>query len=312
MRRKLAVVEVKKLHPSSILPKREHDPEISDSVRKHGVQQPIIVRPLLESEDEYEIIDGLGRIKPLDGDAKLVVDVRYNLKDVDVFKISETTFKRNDRTTYEKAFFYRSWVDAVIKETGIERGTQKRVAEEANLSQAEVSHYLSINRLFKTLRSQNIPERNFNGLKNQWVNKLYALARVEDNAAMLEVAAKMAEKPDMPLEELKALIREQTSPERAVERLLEEDEEEEESEDTKIDRLKKATQELEGALDKARKVLTGFTTVISGNPRRFLAPEVLKRIRSMLNTLRRIEREANRIVGTSKKTGRSDKQAGVQ
>jgi len=302
--RKFYWVEAKKLRPSSILPRHEHDPKLSDSVKKDGIQQPIIVRPLPGSEDGYEIIDGLGRVEPLSGDKKVLVDVRYDLKDVDVFKISEATFKRSDRTTYGKARFYNSWVDAVTKETGSERGAQKRVAEEANRSEVEVSQYLSINRLFERLLSHNIPEANFTVLKNQAVNKLYALAKVEDESAMLEVAAKMAETPEMTVEELKDIIEEHTSPLRAVERLLEEEGEKEvERESSKIDQLKNAAQDLEGALDRAREALTVFTSKIVGNPSGFLSPDIFKRVRRMLNALKKIEEEAYRIVGSGKKSG---------
>lgn len=303
MKRKFYWVKAKKLRPSSILPKREHDLRLSDSVKKDGVQQPIIARPIPGREDEFEIMDGLGRVERLDGDTKMLADVRYEVKDVDVFKISETTFKRTARTTYEKARFYRLWVDAQIKETGKERGAQKRVAEEAGLSEAEVSHYLSISKLFDRLRTQNIPEANFNVLKNQALNKLYALARVKDEKAMLEVATKMAETPDMVVEELKALIKEQTSPLREIERsLLEDNEKEEESESSRIDRLTTAAQELEGALHKIRETLTVFTSRIIDKPEMFLSPGVIERIRKMLNALKKIEKEANRVIGSGKKS----------
>jgi len=247
----------------------------------------------------YEIIDGHLRYESVQENQKVLIDVRYDVDNTEVFKLSEATFKRKPRNTYERSLFYSSWVKTV-EATSRSRGAQKKVATKANLSQAEVSHYLSIARLFERLQSRNIPEENFNALKNQGVNKLYALAKVEDDSATLEVAAEMAENPNMTLEELKTLIKEQTSPERMIERLAEEDYEEE-SESNKIDQLTNVTQELEVALDKAGEVLKVFTSRIVGNPDRFLAPSVFKRIMRLLNALEKIEKEANRIIRSGEK-----------
>jgi len=216
-------VEAAKLHPSTILPKREVDKQLEESVNREGIQLPIIVRPSPHEDDKYEIIDGHGRHESIQSNRKVLVDVRYGLDDEGVFRISEATFKRKPRTTYERAFFYNNWV----KTQPESQGAQKRVAKMANLSEAEVSHYLSISRLFIRLGSHSITMSIFNALKNQGVNKLYALAKVEDESAMLEVAAKMAENANMPLEELKDLIEERTSPMREIQELLEDDEEDE-------------------------------------------------------------------------------------
>jgi len=306
-KRGFGFVEASRLNPSRLLPKRESDAKLEESIRRDGIQQPIIVRPSPYESNQYEIIDGHLRRKSVQDDQKVLVYVRYDVDDVEVFKLSEATFKRKPRTTYERSLFYSGWVKTVEATSG-SRGAQKKVATEANLSQAEVSHYLSIAKLFERLQSQNIPEENFNALKNQGVNKLYALAKVEDDSAMLEVAAEMAENPNMTLKELKALIEEQTSPERAIERLAEEGLEEEESESNRIDQLTNATKELEAALDKAGEALKVFKSRIAGDPRKFLSPDVLKRTRRMLNALKKIEKEANRILSSGKK-GHSDRQA---
>jgi len=295
-------VKVKNLRPSSILPKRWHDPKISDSVKRCGVQQPIIVRPRPASKFEFEIIDGHGRVESLDGNTKVLVEVKYDLKDVDVFRLSETTFQRNDRTTYETALFYKSWMKAMIKDTGKERGSQKRIAEEANLSEAQVSQYLSISKLFDRLKLQNIPERNFDALKNQGINKLYELAKVEDESVIMEIAQEMATNPNMPLDDLKDLIETRTE-DRQLQPLLEEDEEEEETNTTT--QLTNAAQELKLALDETTKTLTHLTSRIAGNTDRFLPLDAPKRLLRMLNALRRVEKEANKLIREIKKDTRS-------
>jgi len=293
------------LHPSKVLPKRDFSSELVESIRLDGVQQPIIVRPSHKS-GMFEIIDGHLRHKSIPADQKVLVDVRYDLEDTQVFKISDATFKRKSRSTYERALFYCSWVRAVEAKYG-NRGAQIKMAKMANLSQGEVSHYLSISRFFEKLLAHNITERIFNALKNQGVNKLYAIAKVEDKSAMLEVAEKMAENPNMTLKELKDIIEEQTSPMRAIERLVEEDDEEE-SESTRVSQLTDAAQELEVALNRAREGLTSFTSKLVANPHRFLSPDVFKRIRTMLNALKKIEKEAARIIRSGRKTSVSNKQ----
>lgn len=295
---KVAFVEARRIHPSKLLPTRELDPKLEESIRKYGIQQPLIVRRSPHKKGMYEIIDGHLRHKSVKGNKKMLVVVRYDISDADVFKISEATFKRKQRNTYERAQFYKGWVKTVEAKHG-SRGAQAKVASMANISEAGVSHYLSINRLFERLQSQNISERIFDALQNQSVNKLYALAKVKDNSAILEIAAKMVE-TDMSLNELMDLIEEQTSPLRA---LIEEDEEAE-SESTEIGDLTSAAQELEVALDKAREVLMVFTSRIVVNPRRYVSPGIFKRIRTMLKALKKIEKEANRII-------RSEKQAGA-
>ena len=301
--RKLGFVEAKRICPSKLLPRREPDSEFVESIRRDSIQQPIIVRPSPYESKMFEIIDGHFRYESAQEAQKVLVDVRNGVEDTEVFKISEATFKRKLRTTYERSLFYSQWVKTVEATSG-RRGAQKKVANQTGFSQAEMSHYLSIARLFERLRLQNIPERNFNALKNQGVNKLYALAKVKDDSAMLEIVAKMAETPEMKLVELRTLIKGQTSPERMTQRIAEEEyteEKDEESESKTIDQLTNATKELEDALDKTGEVVKVFTSRIAGNPDRFLSPSVFKRIRRLLNALKKIEKETNRIIRSGDK-----------
>jgi len=298
--RRFLWVSPRTLHPSRVLPERYSSSELVESIRRDGIQQPIIVRPSPHESGMYEIIDGHIRYKSVQQNQKVLVDARHNVDDVEVFKLSETTFKRKPRTTYERSLFYNKWVRTVEASSG-GRGAQSKVAREANLSESEVSHYLSINRVFDRLGSQNVSETIFNTLKNQSVNKLYALSKVEDNSVMLEVAAKMGENPKLTLKELKDLIEEQTSPMREIQELLEDDEEDEVDESIRIDEVKKAALELEGTLNQTRKALTAFKSRLVGNPRKFISTDVFKRIRRMLKALKRIEKEANQIIHSGKK-----------
>lgn len=293
-KRKLMYVEAAKLHPSTILPKREVDKQLEESVNREGIQLPIIVRPSPRENGKYEIIDGHGRHESIQSNRRVLVDVRYGLDDEGVFRISEATFKRKPRSTYERAFFYNNWV----KTQSESQGAQKRVAKMANLSEAEVSHYLSISRLFNRLGSHNITMSIFNALKIQSVNKLYAFSKVDQREALLEIAAKMAENPDMTLEELKEHIREQTSALREIERLTEEDEEENES--AEIDQLTDAAEKFGAVFNNAGKMLAVFTSRIVSNPSIFLYSGIPKKIKAMVKALEKIEKDANLILSSAR------------
>ena len=291
-KRKLMYVEAAKLHPSTILPKREFDKQLEESVNREGIQLPIIVRPSPRENGKYEIIDGHGRYESIQSNRRVLVDVRYGLDDEGIFRISEATFKRKPRSTYERAFFYNNWVKTQPKS----QGAQKRVAKIANLSEAEISHYLSINSLFIRLGSHNITMNIFNALKIQSVNKLYALSKINEKEALLDIAAKIAENPNMTLEELKEHIQEQTSALREIERLTEDDEEKNES--TEIEQLTDAAEKFGVTFRNARKVLTVFTSRIVSNPNIFLYSGIPKKIKAMVKALKKIEKDANLILSS--------------
>lgn len=290
--RKLLYVDAKVIHPSSLLPKREFDAELVASIKRDHIQQPIIVRPSPRENDKYEIIDGHGRHESMQSNGRVLVDVRYGLNDEGVFRISEATFKRKPRTTYERAFFYSNWV----KTQPESQGAQKRVAKMANLSEAEISHYLSISRLFIRLGSYNIALSIFNALKNQSVNKLYAVAKVKDKAGLLEIVAKIAEKPDITVKELKSLIEHRNSMQ-AIKELLDD---EEESESARLDQMKGAAQQLKGVLDKTAESLSVLNQEIRDHPHIFIPEYVLKKIKRIQNAFERIEKEIERIMNIGK------------
>jgi len=304
-RRKLAYVEANMLRSSRILPNRETSPELAESIRQDGILFPIIVRPSPHEDGVFEIIDGGLRYQSIQENQKVLVDIRFDLDDSEIFKLSEATFKRKRRTTFERAKFYDRWVKAVEAANG-KRGAQTKTASKAGLSQAELSHYLSISRLFERLQSQKAQDRIFNALKNQAVNKLYALSKVNEQSALLEVAAKMAEEPDMNLQNIRHLIDESSSIDREIERTLEQKAESEEDESIWEFRLRKATEELEGALDQTERTLATLNTKIKDNPHQFLSHDIVKRIKSLQKALGKIKYEVSRIIYSSKKSGGKD------
>jgi len=205
MKREFKIIKAKFLHPSQVLPTREVEPSLLESVRRDGVQHPIIVRPSSTRKGMFEIIDGHLRFGCLDPEDQVTVDIRYDVDDEEVFRLSESTFKRKDRNTFERALFYAKWVEVVKSRYG-EWGAQSRVAKESGLSEAQISQYLAIHKLFETLLEKGVKQEVFNVLKNQSINKLYELSRITDCSVLLEAADFLANNPNVSLEELKHAI----------------------------------------------------------------------------------------------------------
>ena len=202
----IKTVKAKYIHPSSVLPSREHGNDILESVRAVGVQHLLIVRPLHSIPNEYELIDGLGRFKALDPESEVEVEVREGATDAEVFKISEATFKRTQRSTAETATFYATYVEAVKKETN-ENNAKQIVCRDSCISESQLSQYLAINRLFVKL-TQLSSEDVFGGVRKLGINKLYELSKLEDNVQLLEVAKQVEEKADyLALEGISEMVR---------------------------------------------------------------------------------------------------------
>ncbi len=186
MQKELKTVPANKIHQSAILPPREHGTEISDSVKKTGLQTAIIVRLIQQKPDEYEVIDGSGRLEALRGDDEVLVDVRC-VTDAQVFAISNSTFQRKDRTAYEVSQFYAAWLKVLEKEKGQVEGLQQELADQANLSESSLSQFIAIARLFDKLQ-QVAPKEPFEKLKTWSINKLYKLSELVDDDRLIDAA----------------------------------------------------------------------------------------------------------------------------
>lgn len=238
--REIKKVGVTRIHPSTILPKREKSHEVMESVKRDGVQQPIIVRPHPTIPNEYEVIDGDTRRFALvekpdirlyhdETEPEILVDIRYGLTDADVFKLADTLHKRNDRNTYEKAELYVKWIEAKAKELRKEEGALTEVAKKLitespdsptysyalNSKQSILSQYVKVYELLKTLETleQKHPDKfkdiDLNALKPIGLNRLYELTKLIDNPLkLIKVVEKLSKNPNMTLERLRELTEE--------------------------------------------------------------------------------------------------------
>jgi hypothetical protein len=207
--------------------------EVIESVKKCGIQQPIIARPDPSVQGEYEIIDGVNRrdgiMSSVPGLArfavgekpKILVDIRYGINDSEMFKLSQSFHTRGERNTYEQAEFYVKWIDAKAKELGKKEGASTEVAKELvtyapdspmysyalNSKQSSLSQYCRIYEMFQKLE-QKYPGKDFNILKSLAINKLYELTKLTDNLpTLVRVVEKLLKNPDMSLDRLRELTK---------------------------------------------------------------------------------------------------------
>lgn len=105
-------IEITKLrtfegHPYKVLDNEEMD-ALTESVREHGVMSPLIVRPLEDAADEYEIISGHRRLHAAQRVRLKTVPATVHRIDRDTAAIElvDNNLHREHILPSEKAFTY--------------------------------------------------------------------------------------------------------------------------------------------------------------------------------------------------------------
>ena len=155
-------ISIEKLHPFKDHPYKVQDNEemetLAESIKVHGVVSPIIVRPLENTTDEYEIISGHRRVMAsrkagitevpalvvsLDRDAAAIVLVDSNLH-------------REHILPSEKAFAYKMKAEALAHKgyrtdlTSVQvapRLATEQIAEDAGTSKDTIKRYIRLTNL---------------------------------------------------------------------------------------------------------------------------------------------------------------------
>lgn len=155
-------ISIEKLHPFENHPYKVQDNEemdaLAESVKMHGVVSPIIVRPLENTTDEYEIISGHRRVMAsrkagiteipalivsLDRDAAAIVLVDSNLH-------------REHILPSEKAFAYKMKAEALAHQgfradlTSVQLAPKlatEQIAEDAGTSKDTIKRYIRLTNL---------------------------------------------------------------------------------------------------------------------------------------------------------------------
>lgn len=175
---RLTEVEPNKNQPR----KRFDDAEIqtlADSIREHGLIQPITVRTIVDGR--YQIVAGERRWRAckMAGVSEIPIIVR-ELSDEDTAKIALIeNVQRADLNPIEEAAAYKQ----LIEQYGV---TQEAIAKMVGKSRSVIAN---------SVRLLNLPEEVQDMLKNDEISVGHAkaLAAIEDEETMIEVARKAAE-----------------------------------------------------------------------------------------------------------------------
>ena len=161
------IISIDKLHPFENHPYKVQDNEemeaLAESIKEHGIVSPVIVRPLENTTDEYEIISGHRRVMAsrkvgitevpalvvsLDRDAAAIVLVDSNLH-------------REHILPSEKAFAYKLKMEALNHQgkrtdltscqVGATLRTDEMMAENSNDSARQIQRYIRLTNLIPEL-----------------------------------------------------------------------------------------------------------------------------------------------------------------
>jgi ParB family chromosome partitioning protein len=196
----IAEIDVNAIVPNSFQPRRVFDEEklneLAESIKEHGIVQPIIVRRL--RNERYELVVGERRLrasKILQKDKIPAVIKDYTNQQMMEIALIEN-IQRQDLDPIEEAYAY------------------KRLLEEFNLTQEQVAQKVAKSRSFiaNMVRILNLPELILNKVSKGelTVGHVRPLLTVSSEAAQIKAAEEMINK-DLNVREAEALVKEITA-----------------------------------------------------------------------------------------------------
>ena len=190
---KISSIEPRRDQPRKTF-ERESLEALAESIQKHGVLQPIIVRPDQIIDDTYEIIAGERRWRA----AKLagLDEIPAVILDGDDLKIAQVSIieniQREDLNAVEEALAYQGLMDRF----GL---TQDQVSKQVGKSRSAVANLL---------RLLDLPENVLEMLKNNEISAGHARALLGLNSEedMVSLAGKIVEK-ELSVREVEAAVK---------------------------------------------------------------------------------------------------------
>ena len=160
-------ISIEKLHPFENHPYKVQDNEemdaLAESIKAHGVVSPIIVRPLENTADEYEIISGHRRVMAsrkagITEVPALVVSLDRNAAAI---VLVDSNLHREHILPSEKAFAYKMKAEALEHQgwksdltscqVGTKLRTDEQIAADANDSARQVQRYIRLTNLIPAI-----------------------------------------------------------------------------------------------------------------------------------------------------------------
>ncbi len=155
-------IPVEKIHPFEGHPYKVLDNEemnnLIESIQQKGVISPIVVRPLENTEDEYEIISGHRRLRAsVKAGLETVPALIYAVtRDEAAIMLVDSNLHREHILPSEKAFAYKLKLDALKHQgkTSAQVGQKwsvEQVAEESSDSRSQIQRYIRLTYLIPEL-----------------------------------------------------------------------------------------------------------------------------------------------------------------
>lgn len=149
-------------HPYQVLDNDEMN-SLIESVQQQGIMTPLIVRPLEDTTDEYEIISGHRRFRAAQKAGLLEVPafIRPVSRDEAAIMVVDSNLHREHLLPSEKAFAYKLKYDALKRQgkrtdltssqVGTKLRTDKIIAIEAGESRNQIQRYIRLTNLIPEL-----------------------------------------------------------------------------------------------------------------------------------------------------------------
>jgi ParB family chromosome partitioning protein len=187
---KISVVEPNKHQPRSDFEDNALE-ELAESIREHGILQPIVVRPFRE-DGGYQIVAGERRWRAarIAGLTEIPVVIR-ELDDSQSLELAIIeNLQREDLNAIELAFGYK----ALIDDYGL---TQEQVAKRVSKSRPDVAN---------TMRLLSLPENVVGHIRNGKISKGHAKALLSlEDKQLIEATAERIVKDDLHVREIERL-----------------------------------------------------------------------------------------------------------
>ena len=143
-------------HPYQVLDNDEMN-NLIESVQQQGIMTPLIVRPLEDTTDEYEIISGHRRFRAAQkaGLTEVPAFIRPVSRDEAAIMVVDSNLHREHILPSEKAFAYKLKMEALAhqgasRQVG-EKWSVEQVAESANESARQIHRYIRLTNLIPEL-----------------------------------------------------------------------------------------------------------------------------------------------------------------
>ena len=161
---KLMNIKLEKLHPFEDHPYKVLDDEsmteLVESIKEYGLLNRIIVRPLEDKQDEYEIISGHRRVHAAEllGMKEVPAVVHFIDRDQATILMVDSNCQRENLSLMEKARSYRMKLDAIKHQgkTSCHNGTKLRsdetIAESSKDSARQIQRYIRLTYLVPELQ----------------------------------------------------------------------------------------------------------------------------------------------------------------